>query len=313
MDAATLTTRYVEAAMRTVPEKQREDLAAELEASIADQVDARVDAGQTQDAAERAVLTDLGDPDKLAAGYTGRQLHLIGPRYYLDWWRLLKILLWTVIPSVGGAVALGQIIADAPVGSVIGSVWVAMLTAGLHVAFWTTLVFVILERTGHETMTGEAWTPDRLPVPAQGGATFADMLATIIMMGVLAGLVLWDLSLGFVPGHRVSLVDPELWPTAIVILFAIMALVAMLAVVVHVQGRWTLRAAITNAVLAAVAVGTLAFNGGHLLNPAFFEVVIPDDPASVHRILTVIVWFFIAGTAAWSALDAFLKARRARR
>ena len=66
--------------MRTVPEKQRADLSAELRASIDDQIDARVDDGEAPEAAERAVLTDLGDPDKLAAGYTDRPLHLIGPR-----------------------------------------------------------------------------------------------------------------------------------------------------------------------------------------------------------------------------------------
>ena len=43
---STLTDRYVDAAMRTVPEKQRPDLSAELRASIDDQIDARVDAGE---------------------------------------------------------------------------------------------------------------------------------------------------------------------------------------------------------------------------------------------------------------------------
>ncbi len=65
--------------MRTVPEKQRADLSAELRASIADQIDARVESGESRDAAERAVLIELGDPDALAAGYTDRPLHLIGP------------------------------------------------------------------------------------------------------------------------------------------------------------------------------------------------------------------------------------------
>ncbi|WP_308491749.1 hypothetical protein [Microbacterium terrisoli] len=80
-------------------------------------------------------------------------------------------------------------------------------------------------------MTSEAWTPDKLPEPRQSGATFGDMLASIILMGALAGAVLWDLWLGFVPGHRVSLVNPALWPIAIMILFVIMAVAAMLAVI----------------------------------------------------------------------------------
>ena len=42
-----LTDRYVDAAMRTVPEKQRADLAAELRASIDDQIDARSSAARS--------------------------------------------------------------------------------------------------------------------------------------------------------------------------------------------------------------------------------------------------------------------------
>jgi len=313
MDAATLTDRYVDAAMRTVPDGQRADLAAELQASIADQVEARIATGEPGDRAERAVLTELGDPEKLAAGYTGRQLHLVGPRYYLDWWRLLKLLLWIVIPCAGAGVALGQVLGDAPVGEVIGSSVVAMLTAALHVAFWTTLVFVVLERTGHETMNAEPWSPDRLPEPKQSGATFADMIATIVLLLATAGAIMWDLWLGYVPGHRVSLLSPELWPAAIVVLLLIMALAAVLAVAVHLQGRWTIRTAIANAVLSLLMVGTLAYNSGHLLNPAFFETVTPEDWSGVHRIVTIIAWFFIGGIALWSIVDAFVKARRAHR
>ena len=46
MNTSTLTDRYIDAAMRTVPEKQRADLAAELRASIDDQIDARVESGR---------------------------------------------------------------------------------------------------------------------------------------------------------------------------------------------------------------------------------------------------------------------------
>ncbi len=46
MTATSLTDRYVAAAMRTVPEKQRDDLGTELRASIDDQIDARVENGE---------------------------------------------------------------------------------------------------------------------------------------------------------------------------------------------------------------------------------------------------------------------------
>ncbi len=136
MNTTSLTDRYIAAAMRTVPEKQRADLGAELRTSIDDQIDARVDAGEARDAAERAVLTDLGDPEALAAGYTERSLYLIGPRYYLEWWRLLKILWWIVVPLAALGIALGQVLSGAAFGEIISSAVVGAFTVALHIGFW---------------------------------------------------------------------------------------------------------------------------------------------------------------------------------
>ncbi len=51
---ATLTDRYVYAVTRSLPESQRADIDKELRASIADAVDARVEAGDHPAEAERA-------------------------------------------------------------------------------------------------------------------------------------------------------------------------------------------------------------------------------------------------------------------
>src|SRR5690606_35974891 len=66
---STFTDRYVHAVTRTLPEQQRGDVADELRASIADQIEDRLEAGAEADEAERDVLNALGDPDALAAGY----------------------------------------------------------------------------------------------------------------------------------------------------------------------------------------------------------------------------------------------------
>src|SRR5690606_4735895 len=89
----TLTDRYVAATLRSIPANSREDIERELRASIGDAIDAKVEAGSEPEAAEAAVLTDLGDPDRLAAGLTDRPLSLIGPELFLTWWRLLRVLL----------------------------------------------------------------------------------------------------------------------------------------------------------------------------------------------------------------------------
>lgn len=316
---ATLTDRYVDAAMRTVPEKQRSDLSAELAASIADQIEARTDAGEDAAEAERAVLTELGDPEVLAAGYTGRQLHLIGPRYYLDWWRLLKLLLWIVIPCAGAAVALGKVLSGAPVGDVIGSICVTMLTAGLHVAFWVTLVFVILERTGHETMDATAWTPEKLPESKQTGARFSDLIASLVWLLILAGAIVWDQVFGLVylDDRWIPALDPALWPWWLSVFLIVIAVEAIVSFSVYARGRWTYALATVHGILDLVtmvlAVSLLMQN--RLINPVVASAITDaagTEGADAPRIIAILVGAGIVGVAVWDAIDAFLKARRSR-
>jgi hypothetical protein len=321
MNTTTLTDRYVDAAMRTVPDKQRDDLGAELRASIDDQIEARVDGGEPHDAAERAVLTELGDPDKLAAGYTDRPLHLIGPRYYLDWWRLLKLLLLIVLPAAAFGIGLAQTLAGQPIGSIIGSLITTLLSVAVNLCFWTTLVFVIVERTG--ARAGSAlteWNVDQLPEIRPRGVGFGDMVASIVFLAVAAGAVIWDLTIGFVPdsvnaGEPLSFLNPGLWPWWIAGLFVLFALEATLAVVVYLVGRWTPALAVVNAVLAlAFAIPALVLLAqGQLLNPEFFPAVVGESGDEVAAIVGGVFASGIVLVSAWDIVDVVIKTVRARR
>lgn len=315
----TLTDRYVDAAMRTVPEKQRDDLAAELRTSIDDQVEARIEQGESREIAERAVLTDLGDPEKLAAKYTDRPLFLIGPRYYLEWWRLLKLLLWIVLPTAGLGIALARTLTGSHIGEVIGGTIVTLMTVALHLVFWTTLIFAIVERgwdRGRAKPIME-WDVDQLPEPRPQGVGFGDMVATLVFLAIAVGALIWDQVIGFVPTQPgLPFLNPELWPWWITGLFVLMALEAALAVTVYLRRGWTWTLAVVNAVIAiAVAVPALVLlSQGSLVNPEFFPTVLaagqPDS--TVTAILNVVIGFVIAGIAVWDIVDVFVKTHRAR-
>lgn len=324
MTPATTTTslseRYVAAAMRTVPEAQRADLAAELRGSIDDQVDARVADGASPEAAERAVLTDLGDPDKLAAGYTDRPLYLIGPAYFLDWWRLLKLLLWIVLPTAAFGITLAQVLAgEDSIGRIIGTVIPVLISVTVHLGFWTVLVFAVVERStkGERKKPLAPWSVDQLPEPSSRGAGFGEMVASLVFLVIGAGAILWDLSIGFAPTQPgLSFLNPDLWPTAILVLFGLMALEAGLAVAVYALRRWTIGLAVANGLLnVAIAVPAVwLLMQGSLINPEYFPTIIEGDSGTeVQTIVTVIVGFVIVGTAAWDTVDGALKAARARR
>jgi hypothetical protein len=312
--SATLTDRYIEATVRTLPVTAQEDVRAELAASIADDVDARLEQGQPADVAEREVLTALGDPSVLAARYADHPLHLIGPRYYLAWWRLLKLLLAIVPACVVAAVALGQALSGAAIGTIVAQAIATALGVAVHLAFWVTLVFVILERTGADT--GLAWSLDDLPDAQDRGRGVGDLVASLVFLALMVGALLWDHFRGvvYVGGEWLPLLHPELWPGWTAVLLALVAGEVALAFVIFARG-WSPAAAVANAALAVVVL-SLALTGlgrGVLVNPELVRFLTAEAGADVPRILAVILGFTVAGVCVWDGIDGFLKARRAAR
>ena len=314
----TFTERYIDAVTKSLAPSAQDDVRIELETSIADAVDARLDQGEAHDSAERAVLTELGDPGILAARYSDRPLHLIGPRFYLTWWRLLK-LLWIIVPicAVAG-VALGQVLDGASVGEVIGAAIVAGLGAVVHVAFWVTLVFFILERTGSDTTIAD-WNVDLLPERADRGAERQDAIASLLFLVIGVGAVLWDALIGFFPtgGDPIPLLNPGLWPWGITVFFALIIAEALLSVAVYRKRRWTAGAAVINTLLAvAFAVWALTLLvRGELINPEFLSFIftgngVQDDTMQV---LTVITGFCLVAFPIWDIIDGWLKTHRSAR
>ncbi|EYT49372.1 permease prefix domain 1-containing protein [Brachybacterium muris] len=310
----TLTERYIAATTASLPAEAQQDVRAELGVSIADAVEARIEQGEDPAAAERAVLTELGDPVVLAAGYADRPLHLIGPRYYLTWWRLLKALLIIVPLCALGGVAVAQALIGSPVETIIAESLAIALSAAVHVFFWVTLVFVILERSG--TPTGGGWDVDQLPQAQDPDARLSDVVASLALLAVTAAAVLWDGTRGVVHvrGETLSFLHPQLWPWWMAALFVLFALEAVIAVTVWIRRGWTapLAAVNTLAALLVVSWALTLLGRGLLVNPAFTEAVLLDNgvDADVVRILGVLLGVGVTAIAGWDAASGWVKARR---
>lgn len=311
---ATLTERYISATVRSLPPESQEDVRAELAASIADAVEARLDQGEEPEVAEREVLTGLGDTAVLAAGYADRPLHLLGPRHYLTWRRLLILLLWIVPACALVGVGLSQALIGAGVGTIIGQAISTALTAAVHVAFWTTLVFVILERTGADT--GERWSVDDLPEPKETGTGRADLIASLVVLGLALAALAWDRLIGLVriEGDWVPVLHPGLWSLWTAVLVAIVLGEAVHAVVLHARGRWSTGLAVMNTVLAVAFVSwaLTLFGNGRLLNPELLELArtVGGIDAEAMHTLGVILVLSILVIAVWDVIDGWVKTRR---
>ncbi len=318
MTTSTLTDRYVWAVLRAIPEEKRADIEKELRASIADAVEARVEAGEGEADAELAELKELGEPARLAAGYVGRPLALIGPDLYVDYVKLLRLLLVLVVPISAVVLLFVNALGGATVGELIGGTVTTILTVGVHLCFWTTLVFVFLERTGTKAPLAPFDPALLAPVPEKNAPKISELVATLIFFVFTAGGIVWQqFSSVFVDssGAPIPMLNPALWSFWLPYFIALAVLTAVHAIVVWRAGRWTWPLAAANVVLnAAVAIPLIwLLLSEQLLNRAFFAdfgwaaAIAPGGEASTAAALAIGILAFIM------SVDGFVKVRRSTR
>lgn len=146
---------YIQEVAKRLPERNREDITLELRSTIEDMLP---DEYNKEDV--KSVLEKLGSPVSLANGYLDRPMHLIGPRYFDVYTTLLKM----IIP-IAAVIALIAMVAENFIGysgdqavldvilKLVGKGIGEIVEVGLHVFFWLTLVFAILERTDKDKDT----------------------------------------------------------------------------------------------------------------------------------------------------------------
>ncbi|MGE7886980.1 HAAS signaling domain-containing protein [Bacillus cereus] len=281
---------YIQEVAKRLPEKNREDITLELRSTIEDMLPADYNVGDV-----KSVLEKLGSPVSLANGYLDRPMHLIGPRYFDVYTTLLKMIIpiaavITLISMVAenfigysGDQAVLNVILQS-IGKGIGEIF----EVGLHVFFWLTLVFVILERTDKDkgtqplTTSFKKWTADDLKnisyVPKKKSISRFEVFGGLMWTAVWATLYFYANHLvGVYNGtaNGLKFVAPtfnqdvllQYWPiVVIIIVFEIGISLYKL-----VQGQWTQRLAIGNAILQIG--GTIVFIvivvNPHLFNEGF--------------------------------------------
>ncbi|KQO99368.1 hypothetical protein [Leifsonia sp. Leaf264] len=313
----TLTDRYVWAVVRTAPESQRPELEQEVRALVADAMDAHLEAASPT--AERDAIVELGDPLVLAARYADRPLTLIGPAYYLLWWRLLKLLLLIVVPIATLGIGVGQFIAGATVGAIIGSMIGGAIQVTVNLGFWTTVAFVILDRSAKGAPMIE-WTPEQLPEvpsPTQHSA-LGQLIASVVFLTLLLVALVWQQFNPYLAGSDdvLPVLNPELWSFWIPFFMILTVAEIAFALVLYFRG-WSYALAGVNVLLNvafAVPAVWLWFMGS-ILNPAFVDAVAlqtDDDFDEAWRITSIIVVVSLVAIAVWDVIDGFYNAYRVR-
>jgi hypothetical protein len=312
-----LSDRYVAAVLGAVPGSQRADLEPEVRALVADAIEAKADHGDlTAEAAERAALTELGDPGVLAARYGDGPRYLIGPNVYPEWRRLVTLLVSILVPIIATVAFTASLIGGSTIGGAIVSGLTGAFMVALQTVFWITLVMAVIEQTTGSTLGAKPWSPDSLPeLPDDGRIGVGEIAATLVVnVLVIAGLLWVQLQPPIViDGSAYPLFDPSLWSFWLPWFLVVTVLEIAFTILLYVRGRWTWTFAVINAVLgAAFAIPAVyLIQNTMLFNPelvAAIEAETPGNWLSITSLITSIVVVVIVG---WDAIDGFLKARRA--
>jgi hypothetical protein len=305
-----LVDRYVLTALRRVPEAQRADIDRELRASIADAVDARVDAGEPHDTAVENALLELGDSDNLADRYADRRTYLIGPELFGPWRRLMTMLFSIVLPIIVAIGVVADIIDGAGVGTIIGGTVTAIITIGAQLAFWTTLVFAIIERTGAgKKELSLTWRPENLPEYSDGRSVTSQLVVDLAWIALLiAALVLQQFAFTDVP-----VLNPANWTFWWPYLIVMLLLEAAYSVWVHRARVRTHVMTAVNAVLGLLSAVPMIWllASDRFFNPEYSFSRIGDG--SVSDWVSTVVIVVVVVVTGWDIVDQGLRTERSRR
>lgn len=318
----TLTDRYLDAVGRQVPHDKRDEVCAQLRESLDIDVNRRVASGIPVLEAERQALEALGDPRRVADDAVGPRW-LVGPRVYPDYLRVLRTVAAIALPIIAAAVAITSGLAGQNPVEVVLSAGAAVFAAAVHIAFWVTVAFVVVERTGTPAPSqGRRWTVADLPAPERARVGVGETATGIVFSVLLIGVVLWPWT--YVPSagaEPVPVLSGDLRPGVTAFLVAVLAAGIVLDLVCYLRGRWTMLLAALNTLLdvafAGIVIGLVASE--RLFDPAFVEAlrVSPTlDPAQVDTVVsamgTGIAWG-VGLVCAADAISGWVRAAHARR
>jgi hypothetical protein len=302
-----LVERYVHRVGAYLPKKERADIEAELRSQILDQLDDRY-AGSPSQTDVMDVLTEMGDPRRMAVSY-GKQQYLVGPDLYPFMMTVLRYG-WLIIPTIVVFVTIfGALISSEPyniIGLVIEALFGA-LQAALIFSGVVVLIFAILQHSDEDfKLKDKAFDPLKLPkvddpgvvdrYEAAFGSAFGIFMTIILVYWLrVGGLTLrFDLS---DPGDVIPF--PTEW--MIVLILASIAMIVLQLVVLKINrwsaGTWTLETVLEVIGVFALyfAVFQPFFNSVYTANPALAEMPVIGNLAEIFAVSYAVIMLITRG------------------
>ncbi|HEY9425131.1 MAG TPA: hypothetical protein VIP54_10050, partial [Microterricola sp.] len=231
-------------------------------------------------------------------------------------------------PIAALGAALARVLSGGNVGDVAAALFATGIGVAVHLCFWVTLVFALVEHGNSQRGSTDgdgpllAWTPDslpQLPAPAARRQSLSELIVSLVFLAVFAGWFVWQQFNSFLTdadGTPIPVLQPALWNGWMYWFLGLIALEMVFAVWVYQRGRMTLGLACVNLLLnvAFTVPAVWLLLTEQLINPAFLDAI-PGTDADFEVAMSYaipVIAFVVIGVAVWDVIDGFIKAWRSR-
>ncbi|WP_394217722.1 HAAS signaling domain-containing protein [Halobacillus trueperi] len=325
---------YLQEVGRRLPEKNREDILLEIRSTIEDMLPEDPTEKEVKD-----VLQELGDPVTLAHGYSEKPMHLIGPRYYDTYISLIKMILpiaitisliTLVAENIIGSVEEGSLITM--ILTIIGEgIW-RVISVGMQVFFWITIIFAIIERLDLDMedeylgLQRKKWTPEDLKkvadVPKKRAISQWEVYGAFIWTAIWGTVYFHaDHLLGIYEnqGEGLTFITPALnqdvllsyWPGVVLVI----GLEIALALYKLLKKEWSKGVVWFHTIQELLSIGIFVWiiTDERLFQPAFISYISDLFGVSAAQVENGLAWRIAAIFiifAVWNIIDGWMKYKK---
>ena len=308
--------RYVAEVSRHLPSESREDIEKEIRSALEDSIEEVTEKSQkpVSDEIVSAVLKQFGDPELLAQKYSPRKRYLIGRTWDDVYIQVLKRVLGTALPIVWLVQVLVQYQASERFGQVLIQSFGTTFNIGIHVWFWVTAIFVILEHGGFKPSELDGskpreWTPDQLPaLPEKRQISYTDAITDLMtsLVSIVGGIILLSIS--------PEILHPAFLKVWIPIFLVIAALIFIHDLFKLKIGNWTKSLTLTNVILGLgwIVLSIVFLLSRQIINPEIMNALNTAVPTFANTITWSIgiTLAILIGIYAYSIYNSIVMSRR---
>lgn len=302
--------RYIYAVVRHLPEKDKKEVEKELIVLIEEMME---EYPEEKDEVEKArlVLEKLGNPEKLADKYRGRERYLIGPRLFNKYLCILKMVLLAIFIGITVASLIGGIISKDGVESILLGYMSTLFQAILQGAAWVTIVFAIMEYQNVDLDSEFGWSLKDLPVIPNKKAVISkcESVVALVFTTIFFSILYFAPELiGIFYGKGGEVVNIPLFNTEILSGYRILLICILVIEIIQeslklVWGVWNSKRAIISSVgtLASISLTIMVFSNMNIWNvkvgQMLFKYTGIEMATAVRTTLFIVVIFAVIDMA----------------